>query len=130
MKNSKTKTQLPRFAAVGALSTAIDLTIVAALRYFGLAELPSVRLGFFAGFITGYNLNSRYVFMRQGRGAAARYFIVSAIGLALTELIVRVMVNELDYRLFIAKLVAVGVVFCSNFTLSKFWAFREKKVEL
>jgi putative flippase GtrA len=116
------KAPIVRFAAVGAVSTAIDLLVYNVLLTLGVHVLLAGALGFFAGFANGYFFNSRYVFQKGGSAQYLKYFTLSVGGLGITELILHFLHEGIGENP--AKLVAIGIVFFWNFLLSKYWAFR------
>lgn len=113
-----------RFAAVGVLSTLIDIAVLNLLLRAGVHVYLAGALGFAAGFTNGYVLNSRYVFAHASRNSYIRYLLVSLGGLIITELILDFLHLQLGVGVTAAKLVAVGLVFFWNYGLSKVWVFK------
>jgi putative flippase GtrA len=115
-----------RFGLVGVVSTAIDITLLNILRRSGAKVWLATGIGFLTGTVTGYLLNSLFVFQQSYTAIRyEKYFLVSIGGLILTEAImhtlhVRFKVCTLNQ----AKLVAVCIVFFWNYTLSRTWAFQ------
>lgn len=133
--------QMIKYGAVGAVSTAIDMVILNIIKlFFGWPLWLALALGFLAGTVNGYYLNSRWTFHFDAEGEEGKKFlqfaIVSAIGLGLTELIVNSYVNFIDLGLSffdrdlssynVGKLIAVALVFFWNFSANKFWTFRQR----
>lgn len=114
------------FAAVGLVSTTIDLIVLKSLLLLGVPTWLATALGFSAGLINGYLMNSRFVF-RVGRTVAqsVKYTAVSLGGLLITEGIVLGLSDYLELTTqFRAKLIAVVIVFFWNYGLSRVWAFK------
>ncbi len=112
-----------RFAAVGAVSTIIDIFLLNVLHAAGLSLFWATALAFIAGASNGYLMNNALVFGKQRSAVRySKYLLVSLGGLIWTELIVHGL--ERDLGLNGAKLVAVALVFTWNYTLSKRWAFK------
>ena len=136
-----------RYAFVGLASTVLDVLILKILSSIGVYLWLSVALGFTAGTINGYFLNSRWTFRYKTAGQEGLKFgqftVVSLIGLVLTELIVLAYVRFGAHYLtmqsitvlldshkwltptFIGKGIAVVVVFFWNYFANKHWTFRK-----
>ena len=92
----------------------------------GVAVPIAVAAGFSLGAVNGYLLNSHFVFRQEwSYERFLKYLAINLVGLYFTEVIINFLhltgghlgLNE-------AKLVAVGLVFCWNYGMSKLWAFR------
>ena len=114
------------FAAVGVLSTTLDI-IVLQLALFAHAPIwLATAVGFSVGLANGYLLNSTFVFEKQRTGASwFKYALISFGGLGITEVVVNLLsVWHPLLGALHAKAVAVFIVFFWNYVLSRFWAFR------
>lgn len=114
-----------RFALVGLLNTLIDVLIFKGLIILGVHVLIAGAIGFFAGFLNGYFWNSRYVFYTGSRTSQVRYFVVSGVGLGMNEFFLYLFHTLLGLSDLSAKFIAVGIIFCWNYLMSKRWAFKE-----
>lgn len=113
------------FGMVGLVNTLIDLAVLNLLLRLSVNTYLAVAIGFGSGLTNGYYMNTAFVF-RQAKSYQryGKYFLVSMVGLLLTELIIFLLHGALDLLpIFQAKLVAVVLVFFWNYTLSKGWAF-------
>lgn len=119
---------LMRFAAVGAIATAIDFGVFSGLVLAGgvSAGLSNV-ISYATSLVANFNLNRRWTFQqpkdaktvaRQG----GRFLIVNAGGLALSTAIV-VGLSALVPDLW-AKVASVPVVFVYNYACAKLWVYR------
>lgn len=111
-----------KFAAVGGVSSVLDLALAQALI---LADAPfwlAVAAGHTLGFINGYFWNSRLVFNSAGPGVAMRYLIVSIGSLALKEVLGHWFIY-LGSTEMVAQVLAMGIGLFWNYTLSSRWAF-------
>ena len=109
------------------------------LRVFG-NELPAQdartvlckTLGFIAGVLNSYLLNSRYVFQSKAekRPHPFRSFLKLAASSLLTSLVLSsfltLRLQALGLPNYLATLCALAVTIPLNFLFSKFWAFRER----
>jgi len=124
-----------RFALVGLLSTIFDMCLLKIGLLFDLPLYLAVALGFAGGVTNGYFLNSRWTFRFNTNGHEplkfSQFFLVSIVGLGLTELIVAGYVKyfgNLDAVLSSAmtgKIIAVMLVFFWNYYANKHWTFKE-----
>jgi len=114
---------LPKFVAVGAVSTAVDFIVLNVAAQAGAAIGLAATVGFLAGFCTGYYLNSHWTFaLPPNRRTLIRYFLMNLGSLVFTDLIVTGLANNgLNYN--IAKVVSVIIVFVWNYTMSKRWVY-------
>lgn len=74
--------KLLRFAAVGLLNTALGYTVILAGLALGCGDLLSNVMGYAAGLVLGFILNSRWTFSGTGRfhhGTIARYALSFAM---------------------------------------------------
>lgn len=113
-----------RFAMVGVVSTIIDLALLNIFyTRIGTSLLVATAIGFLAASVNGYLLNSKFVFQREHSYVGyLKFFLVTFIGLLLTELIVHILAPHMNFN--IAKLIAVAIVFFWNYAFSKIWAFK------
>ena len=116
-----------RFALVGACSTSVDLLFSFSLKWAGLHGDIATAVGFLAGFVVGYYLNSRFTFhSKESAVSSSKYFLVSLGGFGLRIGIVDRLSESTHLVSFkVATFVAIAIVFCWNYVLSKVWAFKE-----
>jgi putative flippase GtrA len=117
--------QLARFAAVGVTNTAITLVTYAALIDAGLHYLQAIVPAFLLGALNGYTLNRAWTF-RAGAFAPtglARYVATQLCGLGLNGLLLVALVELLGAHRLLAQVVAMPLVSCATFALSRWWVF-------
>lgn len=120
---------LARFAVVGAIATAIDFGVFAALVFAaGLHAGPSNVVSFATSLVVNFNLNRRWTFRQRKDAKTAarqggRFMIAYAGGLALSTAIV-VGLATLMPELW-AKIISVPIVFVYNYACAKLWVYRE-----
>jgi putative flippase GtrA len=100
----------------------VSLTEVARLHY-----LISAAVGFAAGLVVNYALSVAFVF-RQHRLKSRRlefigFFVIGALGLALNEFSMKLLVESLGLAYALAKIPAMGVSFMFNFGARKILLF-------
>ncbi len=119
---------LVRFAAVGLITTALDLVIFSGLAlYTGLPAVAANVVSYSCGIATSFVLNRTWTFgIGRGRGGIERHsirFVASNLaGLALSSLLVALFVLVLPA--IAAKAVSVPLVFLWNYAVARFWVFR------
>ncbi len=129
------KIEFIRYGMVGAVSTVLDICVLKltySLMHNDIKRLwLATAIGFIAGTINGYYMNSRWTFKYNTKGKEAAKFsqfaTISLVGLGLTEIIVLNLTTKASLSETIAKLVAVAIVFFWNYFGNKFWTFRKQK---
>ena len=128
-------TRFARFLTVGALGTALDFGLLAALKFAGLPTLPANSISFTAGVANNFTWNSRWTFAdRRNANWQAQFFqflMVSLVGLALNNAIVLLLeaplgalIQNPDLGYAPAKFVATGAVVFWNYFANRNWTFR------
>lgn len=115
-----------KFAAVGGVSSLLDLALAQVLIALELPFWFAIAAGHTLGFLNGYLWNSRLVFHSAGSGVAFRYLVVSMGSLALKEVLGHWFVY-LGSTEMVAQVLAMGIGLFWNYTLSSRWAFAAKK---
>jgi putative flippase GtrA len=117
-----------KFAAVGAVNTLIDFTLLSLFVWFGVNIFLALSLSYTIGAINGYLLNNRWTYGHLNRkntlGGLLRYVSISFVGLGLTEIVVAVLYKEFHIRVSLDKLAAVVVVFAWNYLANRHFTFR------
>lgn len=120
---------LARFAAVGAIATAIDFGVFSALFLgAGVAAAPANVVSYATSLVANFNLNRRWTFKQQKDPKTAarqggRFLFANAGGLALSTAAV-VGLSAVIPELW-AKVGSVPIVFIYNFACAKLWVYRE-----
>lgn len=110
-----------KFALVGAIGTLIDFVILnIAVAGFGLNLYLAVSLGFAAGAINNYALNSLWSFgQKMTFKKFSSYFSISLVGLLFSNMIVYLFADQFGWHYNAAKVVAVVIVFGWNYVLNR-----------
>ncbi len=120
-----------RFAAVGAVATAIQYALLILLvRGFGMAPTPASSVGFVFSAGVNYLLNYRFTFHsdRPHGPAAAKFGLLAGTGLLINAAIMHVLTG-MGVQYLIAQLCATGVVLFWNFIGNSLWTFGVGPVE-
>lgn len=127
MNGSPLRRQVPLFAVVGVCATLTHVAVAMAARELaGLAPLQANLAGYLLAVGVSYLGNARLTFRRRALDGPqfARFLAVSLLGLALTQGLTWLLVEQWDWP-FWAGLAAVAVsVPALSFGLSRAWAFR------
>ena len=121
--------QFLRFAGVGAVGTAVQYAVLAALvELAGLHPTLASGIGFVGGAFTNYYLNYHFTFQSERRhlSAAPRFFTAAAAGLGLNTLFMAIGTGFLGLHYLIAQCASTAIVLLWNFSASKLWVFEEK----
>ena len=121
--------QLVRYAFAGGIAALVNIGLYAVSWRLLHAVWPSFDyqvanvIGFLAGNLTSYHLSTRYVFdyrrLRRRTHEFGVYFVIGAVGLVWSALILLLLVGALGLQKDIAKVITVGVVFGWNFGARK-----------
>jgi putative flippase GtrA len=117
--------QLAKFGVVGASGYVINLAIYAAL--LGIGAHKAAIVSFVVSAASNYWWNRHWTFASQ-KGhfglQGARFFVVSAVALAVNQLWLLVFLDWLDWGKIVAQAVAIVLVTPLNFIGNKLWSFR------
>jgi putative flippase GtrA len=119
--------QFLRFGMVGALCAALTLGTFAVLHSAGVHYVLAGVLAYAAGIALGFRLNRTWTFRAHhgsARRQAIRFLAVSALGISLNALLLRLFVEAGGLAEFPAEVVTVACVSPVTFTANRLWAFR------
>jgi putative flippase GtrA len=124
-----------KFAAVGALGMAVDLTVLNIMhKLFGLPLLAANTISFTTAVLSNFTWNRLWTFPESRQRPLvpqlAQFGLVNIVGLAINNLVLWVVFNlindfvpdPLDYNL--AKIAAIGVVLFWNYGINRLWTYR------
>ncbi len=121
--------QFIKFAIVGAIGTVVDVTILVFLReVVGLNVYIANFFSFTAAVLNNFNLNSRWTFgdqEKQPTRQLVQFFIVSVIGLGLSQALLFFFYDVVGLHYLIAKCLGILIVLFWNFFANRFWTFKE-----
>ncbi|MBP3686541.1 MAG: GtrA family protein [Clostridia bacterium] len=124
--------QLLRFGAVGVICFLIDYLLMLLLtEACGVAYLLSCGISFTVSAVVNYVLSMRFVFSRtvemDRRVEFLLFFLMSAVGLVLTELLMLLFVESFTVHYALAKIVVTAIVMAYNFISRKLLFERKRK---
>ena len=124
IKNNKLFVQIFKFGFVGGLAFLIDYgVLIFCKEVLHLDVLIAAALGFCISVVFNYIASVRWVFDVNKDKSKTQNFVLfivfSVIGLLLTELIMHIGVNVLDFNYMIIKIVATAIVMVFNFITRK-----------
>ncbi len=121
--------RLIRFALVGAVATGVQYAILIALvRGGGMWPPAASALGFSVSACANYLMNYHFTFRsrRPHIPAAARFAVLSCVGLALNWLMMQILVGA-GWHYLLAQVCATGLVVLWNFTGNSVWTFGSRQ---
>jgi len=123
---ASTRVQLLRFVTVGISNTALTSIAYAGLVRVGTPYLLAGAIGYLLGGVNSFLLNRRWTFSHRGRmlPAATRYAVITALGVGVNLLALRVAVGLGAARID-AQVLAAAPVTLTSFALSRAWAFAQ-----
>lgn len=124
--------QLLRFGAVGVICFLIDYLLMLLLtEVCGVTYLLSCGISFTVSAVVNYVLSMRFVFSRtvemDRRVEFLLFFLMSAVGLVLTELLMLLFVECFAVHYALAKIVVTAIVMAYNFISRKLLFERKRK---
>lgn len=122
--------QFLRFAAVGAVATAVHYAILIALVQLAhVNPVLATACGFCIAAVVSYSLNRHFTFDHRPVFAhgLAKFLAVGAVGLALNAGIVALLIWQ-GLHYLVAQVIATGLVLIWNFGAARFVVFREPDV--
>lgn len=122
--------QFFRYAFVGLWATLADWGVLFVLTEpLRVYHLVSAVFAFVVGLAVNFLLSKKFVFSGEEKQHSsstefAVYAIIGIIGLGMTEFIMYVMTDKLNFYFMISKIIATGVVFVWNFAARKIVLYR------
>lgn len=119
--------QFIRFGLVGIISTLTHVgTLMILVEIFKCPPIPASGIGFILAVIISYVLNYRYTFRASGSHNIyfPRYILVCIVGFAFNTTVMYLTVDLLKWWYMAGQILALFIVPISNFTLNRFWAFK------
>lgn len=118
--------QFLRYAAAGAIGTAVQYAILVALvQSLQMHAVAASTVGAIAGALVNYGLNHRYTF---GSGmphvrALPRFAATALAGIAINAAVVALLVSTARVNYLAAQVVATGAVLAFTFLANRRWTF-------
>lgn len=124
IKNNKLFVQIFKFGFVGGVAFLIDYgVLIFSKEILHFDILISAAMGFCISVIFNYFASVKWVFDVNENNSKSKNFILfiifSIFGLALTELIMHLGVNVLNFNYMIVKIIATAIVMVFNFITRK-----------
>ena len=120
-----------RYFFVGGIAALVDFgSFVFLIEVFGLGWFWAALIGFVLATAVNYLLSVRHVFESgvrfSRRHEVALVFLVSALGLLLNQTMLYILIDQQSLNVFLAKVLAMGVVFVWNFTARSRFVFSDR----
>jgi dolichol-phosphate mannosyltransferase len=121
---------LLRFAIVGASGYVVNLVVYSVLVHgAGANYLVAATVAFLVAVTNNFWWNRGWTFRAHGGHAgfqAARFFVVSAIAVVISLVLLRLLVGEAGLPKVAAQAIAVAAVTPLNFAGNKLWSFSQR----
>ena len=118
------------FAALGAVGTAVQYTVLVALvQGAGAQPVLASTLGFLTGGVVNYTLARRVAFRsaKPHQEAATKFFLIAGVGLCLNALLMATFTSGLGLPYLVAQVLTTGLVLFWHYAGNALWTFREAK---
>ncbi|RJG02921.1 GtrA family protein [Noviherbaspirillum sedimenti] len=121
--------EVTKFTLVGAANFALTLMVFTMmLKVFSVNYLLSLVAAWVVGMIFSYVLNFSWVFKPeqtiQFKARFLRFFLASAISIALNLLVLNYIVKQTDFDPFYVQIGLIPLVVVFNFSTAKYWSLR------
>jgi putative flippase GtrA len=127
---SRVPTQFLRFAAVGAVTTAVQYVVLwLGMAAFAVPAALASAAGYALGVVLSYFLNYLVTFRsrRSHVAAAPRYLAVFGIGWCINTGLMALLVHSWGWNVWLAQVTATGLGLVWNFSGSRWWTFRQSR---
>jgi dolichyl-phosphate beta-glucosyltransferase len=119
-----------KYATVGVTGTALDVgSLYVFVDLLHIPVLVAAALSFILAVVNNFVLNKIWTFRNNSRNFRKqfiKFFLVSVVGLVLTEIFMAMFVYLLDIWYILSKLITSVIVLTWNFLANKNWTFTEK----
>ena len=129
-QNRKAFWMFLKYAVVGASGTVLDVgSLYVFVDLLHIPVLVAAAMSFVLAVVNNFILNKVWTFRNNSRNVRTqfiKFFIVSVVGLVLTEICMALFVYLLDIWYIASKLITSVIVLTWNFLANKNWTFTEK----
>lgn len=124
-KNNNIVRQAILFCVIGVANTAVGLTVIFSLMFFGFRDVPANMIGYAAGFCLGYLLNTRITFNSQrSRSGATKYVLLMLMCYCLNLAVMLFLRDAVGIDRHIAQIAGMITYTSVGFIGSRFFVFR------
>jgi len=121
--------QLGRFLSVGMLNLVGGLLVIYACKWlFHAGDVAANAIGYGAGLISGFALNSRWTFAYSGPRLPAmiKFLLVALVAYGMNLLTVMMLIRQLELNSYLAQALGIPPYTLTTFLASKFIVFRSR----
>jgi putative flippase GtrA len=122
--------EIMRFVQVGVASNLVYFGVLGLLHILLKVELwLGAAIAYAASTVVNYSLHHRHTFRSAERHSQAlgKYAVVQASMLAVNSLLLHLLVTRAGGHYLVAQVIAIGVVTCLTYLLSRHWIFSPGK---
>lgn len=120
---------LSRFSTTGILNTVIDFAVFTLCQgAIGLHYTTSQIIGYSCGVANSFVFNKKWTFEYKNSDKNAGYeliqfILVNVVSLFITVVLMKFLVNNFDFNIYVSKIVVTLAAQVINFLLYKLWVF-------
>lgn len=124
-------TQLAKYLSLGGLGAGVDSMVFVILNQVGVRPVIANTISTLFGIAVSYGLNSKYTFNQNqySRRSATKFLIVGLVGLVFSNITLWLLIEILDMKPILAKVVTLPLVALIQFTLNKMWTFNARLIQ-
>ena len=128
------KKRFLKFFLVSGVATMLNFTVFYSLHKLFLIDYRVASgIGFFAGVVLGYFLNSRWTFKNNDEANPKKkflkYYCVYLFSLGVNILFMDILVEHLGIYPSLSNIITIGITFITNYIGTRFWVFRKPLVQ-
>lgn len=120
--------QFIRFSIVGVCNSIIDFSLYITLLSFNVYYLAAHGFAWMVAVCFSFVMNKYWTFRSFEHKVImqqyTKFFIVNAVGLGLSTMLLYFFVDYLNVSKIIGKILAIGIVLFWNFFMNKLWTFQ------
>lgn len=119
--------QLGRFLSVGVLNMVGGLLVIYACKWlFHAGDVAANAIGYGAGLVSGFALNSRWTFAYRGPQlpALVKYLLVALVAYGMNLLTVLILIQQFELNSYLAQALGIPPYTLTTYLASKFIVFR------
>ena len=123
--------QLAKYLSLGGLGAGVDSMVFVVLNQVGVRPVIANTISTLFGIAVSYGLNSKYTFNQNqySRRSATKFLIVGLVGLVFSNITLWLLIEILDMKPILAKVVTLPLVALIQFTLNKMWTFNARLIQ-
>jgi putative flippase GtrA len=114
------------FSLVGVANGVVGIAVIVVAGLVGVGPLLANALGYLAGLLVSFTLNSRITFGARdtGRAAVVRFLLAFLVAFAVNLVVVKIATSLIDGHRLLASLAGTPLYVAIFYVLCEYWVFR------